>query len=105
MLSPKWLTRETSSTALAREPLGPAKLVPLPITRVRIEDKFWAPRIEVNRRRTLETVHGKLLETGAIQNFGRPLLRMGQPRCGQDGGVDPVGLLMLHCEQSRQLRL
>jgi DUF1680 family protein len=44
-------------------------LTSLPVTSVRIEDRFWAPRIEVNRTRTLEAVHRKLIETGAIQNF------------------------------------
>jgi DUF1680 family protein len=44
-------------------------LTALPVTSVVIEDSFWAPRIEVNRNRTLATVHRKLIETGAIDNF------------------------------------
>jgi hypothetical protein len=31
------------------------RLAPLPVTAVRIRDAFWAPRIEVNRTRTLDT--------------------------------------------------
>jgi hypothetical protein len=41
----------------------------LPLTDVRIEDNFWASRIETNRARTLETVRQRLIETGAIDNF------------------------------------
>jgi DUF1680 family protein len=44
-------------------------LVSLPITSVRIDDQFWAPRIEVNNSRTLATVLRHLIETGAIDNF------------------------------------
>lgn len=55
--------------AAPQDSLLPARLLPLPVTEVRIEDKFWAPRIETNRTRTLETVRRRLLEMGAIQNF------------------------------------
>jgi DUF1680 family protein len=44
-------------------------LTSLPITSVRIDDSFWAPRIEVNNTRTLEVVRHHLIETGAIDNF------------------------------------
>jgi uncharacterized protein len=44
-------------------------LTSLPITSVRIDDPFWAPRIEVNNTRTLDTVRRHLIETGAIDNF------------------------------------
>lgn len=41
----------------------------LPVRSVHIDDPFWAPRIEVNRTRTLETVRRHLIETGAIHNL------------------------------------
>ena len=44
-------------------------MVSLPITSVKIDDQYWAPRIDVNRRHTLETVRRHLIETGAIDNF------------------------------------
>ena len=45
------------------------RLLPLPITAVRISDKFWAPRVETNRTRTLETVRQRLIEAGNIENL------------------------------------
>jgi len=58
-----------SAAALAADTPRQHPLTSLPVTSVRIDDKFWAPRIEINRTHTLETVHRKLIETGAIQNF------------------------------------
>jgi len=55
--------------AAAQEARPSVRLLPLPLTDVRIEDKFWASRIETNRTRTLETVRQRLIETGAIDNF------------------------------------
>lgn len=45
------------------------RLLPLPITSVQIADKFWAPRVETNRTRTLETVRQRLIEAGNIENL------------------------------------
>jgi DUF1680 family protein len=56
-------------SASALPVMRPHKLVPLPLTAVKIEDSYWRPRIEVNRTRTLETVRQHLIETGAIDNF------------------------------------
>lgn len=53
----------------AQEAMRSVRLIALPLTSVRVTDTFWAPRIEVNRNRTLDVVRKKLLETGAIQNF------------------------------------
>jgi DUF1680 family protein len=57
------------SVAAAQEMMRSRPLVPLPIKSVHIDDKFWAPRIEVNRNHTLATVYRKLIETGAIDNL------------------------------------
>lgn len=63
------VTLGAAALAAAAEPLRQHPLTSLPVTSVRIDDQFWAPRMEVNRTHTLETVHRKLIETGAIQNF------------------------------------
>lgn len=55
--------------AVAAEAPRQHPLTSLPVTAVHIEDRFWAPRIAINRTRTLEAVHRKLIETGAIRNF------------------------------------
>lgn len=58
-----------AATGFAQDAIRSAGLLPLPITEVRVEDTFWAPRIETNRTRTIATVKQRLLEMGAIQNF------------------------------------
>src|SRR5262245_59892432 len=45
------------------------RLLPLPITAVRISDKFRAPRVETNRTKTLETVRQRLIEAGNIEHL------------------------------------
>lgn len=55
--------------AAALSSMRPNKLVPLPLTAVKIEDSYWSPRISVNRTKTVETVRQRLIETGAIDNF------------------------------------
>jgi hypothetical protein len=44
-------------------------LDPVPFTKVRIQDKFWAPRIETNRTVTLPHNIKSCEETGRIRNF------------------------------------
>ena len=45
------------------------KLTPVPFTAVRINDSFWAPRIEINRTATIPHIYHKLEETGRISAF------------------------------------
>ena len=45
------------------------KLTPLSFTRVRFQDNFWAPRLEVNRKATIPHIYQKLDETGRISAF------------------------------------
>jgi DUF1680 family protein len=47
------------------------RLKPVPITSVRLEDGFWAPRLELLRQVTLPTQYQQLEETGRIDNFRR----------------------------------
>jgi len=48
-----------------------AKLRPVPLTAVRLEDAFWAPRLAVNREVTLPAQLKQCEETGRIDNFRR----------------------------------
>lgn len=43
----------------------------VPFTHVSIEDAFWAPRIETNRRVTVRYDFQKCEETGRISNFAK----------------------------------
>jgi len=48
-----------------------AKLRPLPIENVYLEDSFWMPRISMLRERTLPSQHRIIEETGRLFNFRR----------------------------------
>ncbi len=45
------------------------KLTPVKVKQVRLQDKFWTPRRETNRKVTLETQYGHLKKTGAIKCY------------------------------------
>ena len=45
------------------------KLTDVSFRQVRINDKFWNPRLETNHKKTLEAVYRKNTESGAIQNL------------------------------------
>jgi len=42
------------------------KLTPVPLTKVTIDDRFWAPRIATNREKTIPHIYRKCKETGRI---------------------------------------
>src|SRR5713226_6345185 len=44
---------------------------PVPFTAVHVNDGFWAPRIEINRKVTIPFAFQKSEETGRIDNFIR----------------------------------
>jgi len=48
-----------------------AKLRPVPIENVHLEDSFWAPRISMLREKTLPNQHEIIEETGRLFNFRR----------------------------------
>jgi DUF1680 family protein len=48
---------------------SPTKLSDVSFKQVRIDDRFWNPRIQTNHKQTLEAVYKKISETGAVQNF------------------------------------
>ena len=45
------------------------KLTPLPLTRVTVEDSFWASRIRVNHEQTLPHEYKQCKDTGRIDAF------------------------------------
>lgn len=47
------------------------RLEPVPFERVKLEDSFWKPKVETNRRVTVEACLAKCEETGRIANFAR----------------------------------
>lgn len=51
---------------------GDGELIrPVPFTAVRLDDGFWRPRIETNRRVTIPFAFARCEETGRIANFDR----------------------------------
>src|SRR5258708_2166668 len=48
-----------------------ARLRPVPVTAVHLNDEFWSPRIQVNQKTTLPLQHRLLEENGRIDNFRR----------------------------------
>jgi DUF1680 family protein len=50
---------------------SPYPITALPFTAVRIDDAFWSPRIETNRRVTVPYDFQKCEETGRIANFAK----------------------------------
>jgi DUF1680 family protein len=53
------------------EPRSDYPIRPVPITAVKVADRFWAPRLETNRRVTLPYDFKKCEETGRIDNFAK----------------------------------
>ena len=47
------------------------RLEPVPFTQVKIQDRFWTPRIETNRTVTVRHDFAKCEETGRISNFSK----------------------------------
>jgi DUF1680 family protein len=65
----------SSTTNSINHPANPSGLqgrplfTPVPFTRVTIEDTFWAPKLQVNRERTIPHIYQQCLETGRIDAF------------------------------------
>ena len=53
----------------ATQPAPATRLTDVSFKQVRIDDKFWNPRLETNHKKTLEAVYKKNTESGAIQNL------------------------------------
>src|SRR6187200_2435911 len=53
---------------------------PVPFTAVKLNDVFWAPRIETNRKVTIPAAFQKCEESGRINNFERAAMALkGEP--------------------------
>lgn len=53
---------------------------PVPFTAVHLDDVFWAPRIETNRKVTIPAAFQKCEETGRVDNFERAAMALrGEP--------------------------
>ena len=69
----------------AQQPARPAEIKPpkdypvkpVPFTAVRLNDVFWAPRIETNRRVSIPFAFQKCQETGRVALFERAADRGG----------------------------
>lgn len=55
--------------AQANNPTSAARIGEIPLKQITIDDKFWSPRLEVNRTKTLDHVYKELEATGCIRNF------------------------------------
>lgn len=44
---------------------------PVPFTQVHVDDRFWAPKIEINRKVSIPTAFDQCERTGRIENFVR----------------------------------
>jgi DUF1680 family protein len=82
-----------SSPSLA----DPPRIEPVPFTAVKLTDRFWAPRIEANRRVTIPACFTQCEETGRIANFDRAAARLAgkettpfQGNCYDDSDVYKV---------------
>ena len=53
----------------AKDTQDAVRLTEIPLKQIAIEDKFWSPRLAVNRTKTLDHVYKELEATGCIQNF------------------------------------
>jgi DUF1680 family protein len=61
----------SGNVAMAQEEKPIERLTPVPFTSVRIDDAFWAPRLETNRTVTIPHDFRMCEETGRIGNFAK----------------------------------
>ncbi len=84
-----------ASAMLADTPLEPepARIDPVPFTAVKLTDRFWAPRLEVNRTVTIPACFKQCETTGRIANFDRAAGKDSTPfqgNCYDDSDVYKV---------------
>jgi len=53
---------------------------------VELDDRFWAPALEINRRRTLPAVWSQMKATGRIENFARAAAKLQGKEAGPHQG-------------------
>ena len=73
MAAAVWLApaalRATVGMPDANDPAGAPRIGEIPLKQITIDDKFWSPRLDVNRTKTLDHVYKELEATGCIRNF------------------------------------
>ena len=68
------ISRAGQNTTASKQPSRPQRdypVKPVSFTAVHLNDKFWAPRIEINRTVTIPFAFQKCEETGRVDNFNR----------------------------------
>jgi DUF1680 family protein len=60
-----------NDTPAAPRPARDYPVQPVPFTAVHVDDVFWGPRIETNRKVTIPFAFQKCEETGRVDNFVR----------------------------------
>ena len=68
------ISRAGQNMTARKQPSRPQRdypVKPVPFTAVHLNDKFWAPRIEINRTVTIPFAFQKCEETGRLDNFNR----------------------------------
>jgi uncharacterized protein len=65
------MTTPTTPVVLATDRSPYARLHPLPVDAIRLDDRFWEPRRRTLRSVTLPSQRGHLERTGRIENFRR----------------------------------
>lgn len=66
------------------------RYTPPAITQVTIDDAFWAPKLRINRERTIPHIHRQLVMTGRIDAFRRDWDPSPEVRARQAWGGTPV---------------
>lgn len=102
-----------SAAALSSAARKDYPIRPVDFTRVRLDDVFWAPRIETNRTSTVPFALGKNEETGRVDNFRKAAGLMAGPFQGKrynDSDVYKVMegaayTLMIHPDRELERRL
>jgi uncharacterized protein len=59
-------------------PAGDYPIRPVPFTKVRLDDRFWLPRIETNRMVTIPASFARCENTGRVRNFEMAAARSGK---------------------------
>ncbi len=64
-------TLVAAATAWAADEPGHRKLTSIPFTQVKVQDSFWAPRLQVNREKSIPHNFKWCEETGRFSNFAK----------------------------------
>src|SRR5262245_37620477 len=60
-----------ASPAFTAEPARDYPIRPVPFTQVKVEERFWKPRLDTNSRVTVWSDFQRCEETGRIDNFAK----------------------------------